>query len=198
MLSITFPYSTDNGRQSLDARISEKGSLKLLKGYPTNDINSKPLYICIENIVVPNYYETNVKDSTVTVRIRYLTSKAGHVPVKISCYSNGNVIYIYENVDVELDAYSLANGKFKLSIFKPFSIKHSIFNSEHFIVDKEMHITTDTTKNVKYVDDILRAYKRSYSDFNPCTLRNEIMPTLSYVKNRWFLNGIPELVVHDN
>lgn len=197
MLSITFPYFSDNGQLSIDTRVNKKGSLELLKGYPTNDMNHKPLYMCIENIVTANDYEMDVKNNTITVRIRYLVSKTRHVPVKISCYSNGNVIYIYNSVNVDLDAYSLEYGKFKLSIFKPFSIKNSVFVSEHFIVNRETHITSDTVKNVKYVDDILRSYKRSYPDFNPCPLRNEIMPTLSYVRNKCFLNGIPQLVMHD-
>lgn len=215
MLSISFPYR-EGFRDYQNSNYDIPTCTEFILG-PLDEKN-KNVVIAAENVSPSSWIIDESKEHVVTYYFKYMVGQGmKHVPARITC--NGNVIYIYKPVMVVLDAFSLFHGKFKISIFEQFTIKHSILMSNHYIVNYKTFIRIDTVCNIQYADELLRTLKRSYPEFNSCSLQNECpyvsslcqcanaqananvnanvnetCPNMSPQIKPWVLNAIPPLV----
>ena len=146
-----------------------KGATNILLCGPIRNAN---VSVYIENATCLTRSIKITNKNVILYYFRYLVGPYGkHVPVKITC--NGNVVYIYKNVRVMLDARSLFDSNFKVSVFHQFSLVNARLIAEHLIVTEKTLICNDTKINEKYTHDTIAFLKREYPCFDERSISNE-------------------------
>lgn len=172
MLVISFPYR-EGFKDFLRSDYDIPTCTEFIFG-PLDEKNQN-VVIAAENVSPPSWILDESKDHVLTYYCKYMVGQGmKHVPARITC--NGNVIYIYKPVMVVLDAFSLFHGKFKISVFKQFSMKNVIFNSNHYIATHKTSIKIDTVCNIDYANELLEKLSKEFPEFNLYSLQNAPYP----------------------